>query len=422
MDTLVARQPVFGRNEQLFGYNLLLRTPTTGAATQADGCPEELLVAAVLGIGIDRLVGGAAVPAFLTVDREMLESRIVQLFPTNRIIAQLVGTAAEDERTADDCETLLFGCYQIALAPTDPWKVPDRLLRAADIVKIDVSQFDLVDLAVIAARLRNFQIRPLAVNVRHRSERDACIRLGFELFEGYRFSSPETLVRRDLATETAFTFRVLKLVRDPMSSDVEIEDILGRDVSLTNKLLRMVNSAAVGGREIWSIGHALRVLGRDQVARWLNLILVTDRPRHGVGGELIQLALVRARLGELLATASGIPRAAGSLFLVGLLSPLDQLLETPMETLVAQLELAPDVRLALLHREDFYGAVLALIEAHELGSWEEVDGWAQVVGVSPATVGALYVEALEWAAGQRQQPPQKPPVEARASATRVRAR
>jgi EAL and modified HD-GYP domain-containing signal transduction protein len=241
----------------------------------------------------------------------------------------------------------------------------------------------------------------LAKHVRHRLERDHCTSLGFELFEGYSFAAPETLVRRDLPIEHVLTFRLLKMVRDPRAHDLEIEDVLRRDVALSYKLLRMVNSAAIGGRDIWSIGHALRLLGREQVARWLGLLLVTDTPRGGVRGELMHLALVRARMCELLADASGIPRARGSLFLVGMLSVLDQLLETPMEMLADSMELAPDVRSALLRREDFYGAVLGLVESYEQGWWDQVDSLAGSVGVSPIALAPMYLEALGWATEQQ---------------------
>jgi c-di-GMP phosphodiesterase len=237
----------------------------------------------------------------------------------------------------------------------------------------------------------------LAQHVRHRIERDLCTKLGFELFEGYKFTAPETLVRRDLPVEHVLTFRLLKMVRDPKSTDNELEDVLRRDVALSYKLLRMVNSAAVGGRDIWSIGHALRLLGRDQVARWLGLLLVTDSGKDGVRAELMHLALVRARMCELLADASGVPRARGPLFLVGMLSVLDQLLETPMELLAESMELAPDVRAALLTREDFYGAVLGLVEAYEHGEWDQVDTLSGSVEVSPIRLAPMYLEALGWA-------------------------
>ena len=110
-------------------------------------------------------------------------------------------------------------------------------------------------------------------------------------------------------------FRVLKLVRDPNAGDQEIEELIQRDVGLSVKLLRIVNSASVGGREIWSIGHALRLLGREQVGRWLTVLLVSDGASDGVRAELTQLALLRARMCELLAEEVGLRQARGPLFL-----------------------------------------------------------------------------------------------------------
>ncbi len=97
---------------------------------------------------------------------------------------------------------------------------------------------------------------------------------------------------------------------------------------------------------------------------------------------------------ELLAIASGVPRAGGSLFLVGMLSLLDHLVEAPMEQLVESMELALDVRQALLHRENYYGAVLTLMGAYEAGSWDAVMGWATGIGVAPEALPADYVDSL----------------------------
>src|SRR5262249_50418238 len=222
-------------------------------------------------------------------------------------------------------------------------------------------------------------------------------KFGFELFEGYRFAAPETLTRRDLPIEHMLTFRLLRLVRDTNTKDSEIEELLRCDVALSYKLLRMVNSAAGGGRHIWSVGPAPRVLGRDQVARWLGLLLVTDGSREGVRTELITVSLVRARMCELLANASGVPRARRPLFLVGMLSLLDQMLETPMAVLADSMELAPDIRAALLHRHEFYGPVLRLTEATGQVWWTQVDTRSGVVGVAPDARPPMYRDALAWA-------------------------
>jgi EAL and modified HD-GYP domain-containing signal transduction protein len=405
MQILVARQPVFDRSEQLYGYDLVLRRP--GVGDLPDGrLPEQLVADTFLGIGIDQVASGRR--AFVTVDRDMVVGGAVRLLPAERVVLQLYAGAEVDPELLTACDQLVWSGYRFCISSEQPEQLPDDLLRLAEIVKVDIAATDPGMLPDLAAWLRSFQVRLLAMRVRHRGERDVCSGLGFELFEGYRFTAPETLTRRDLPIEHVNTFRLLKMVRDPKSGDAEIEDVLRRDVALSYKLLRMVNSAAVGGRDIWSIGHALRLLGRDQVARWLGLLLVTDGARDGVRAELMHLALVRARMCELLADSSGVPRARGPLFLVGMLSVLDQLLETPMEMLADSMELASDVRGALLAREDFYGAILGLIEAYEQGWWDQVDELAAAVGVAPAALAPLYLDALAWATEHQRPAEQKP--------------
>jgi len=393
MEILVARQPVFDRAEELFGYDLVLRN--TGAGNASDPLPEQLVADTFLGIGIDQVAAGRR--AIVAVDRDMLLGGAVRLLPAERVVLQLNNSLGADADLLQACDQLVWGGYCFSLAAENPAEIAPDLLRLAEIVKVDIASVDPRVLPELAGWLRGFQVRLLALNVRHRMERDNCTKLGFELFEGYKFSAPETLTRRDLPIEHVMTFRLLKMVRDTKSTDAEIEDVLRRDVALSYKLLRMVNSAAVGGRDIWSIGHALRLLGRDQVARWLGLLLVTDGATDGVRAELMHLALFRARMCELLAEVSGIRAARGPLFLVGMLSVLDQLLEMPMETLVNSMELASDVKAALLKRQEFYGQVLSLVEAYERGAWDQVDAFGGAVGIEPASLAPVYLQALAWA-------------------------
>ncbi len=393
MQILVARQPVFDRDEQLFGYDLVLRRSQTTGSTEP--LPEQLVADAFLGIGIDQLAAGHR--AFIPVDRDMIIGGAVRLLPADRVVLQLEASARPDGELMEACHQLVWSGYRFSVVCEGRGDVPEELLKLAEIVKVDIATADAESLPGLAAWLRSYHVRLLAAHVHHRMERDYCLELGFELFEGYRFTAPETLTRRDLPIEHVLTFRLLKMVRDPRTTDADIEDVLRRDVALSYKLLRMVNSASAGGRDIWSIGHALRLLGREKIARWLGLLLVTDGSKDGVRAELMNVALVRARMCELLADSSGIPRARGPLFLVGMLSVLDQLLEMPMEVLADSMELAPDVRLALLHRQEFYGEVLGLIEAYEQGRWDQVDRLAAAVGVSPVALAPIYFDALAWA-------------------------
>ena len=404
MQILVARQPIFDRRERLYGYDLMLRG--TGADSSADdSAPEQLIADTFLGIGIEQVAAGQR--AFVTVGRDLLVSGAVRLLPSDRVVLQVNGNVENDAELVAACQQLGFEGYSFAITGRSPESFDENLLRVADVAKVDVSLIAAEQLPELSTWLQTYRVRLLALNARHRVERDNCIKLGFELFEGYASAAPETLERRDLPIEHVVTFRVLKMMRDPKAADMEIEGVLKTDVALSYKLLRMVNSAAIGGRNIGSIGHALRMLGRDYVIRWLSLLLVTNGSTAGVRAELIHLALFRARMCELLADATKNPRARGSLFLVGMFSVLDQLLEAPMEMIADSMELAPDIRSALLERADFHGATLSLIEAYERGNWETVDSLAASLGVATADMPAMYLTALEWATEQ-QSPTEQP--------------
>ena len=397
MQILVARQPIFDRKEGLYGYDLILRRPD-GSSIGGDVPAERLIVDTFLGIGIDQVAAGHR--AFVTIDRDMLLGGAVRLLPADRVVLQIDGKLADAEVMAA-CADLVAAGYSFALDSPAPEALSDEALNLAHIVKVDISTTPPELLPDLAKWLQNRKAKLLAVAVRHRAERDACRQLGFEFFEGHNSAAPETLVRRDLPIEHLATFQLLKMVRETKTTDNEIEEVLKHDVALSYKLLRMVNSASVGGRNIWSIGHALRMLGRDPIARWLSMLLVTDtKSVDAARAELIHLALFRARMCELLAEAASVPRAKGPLFLVGMFSVLDQLLETPMEKLVDSMEFAPDVRLALLSRGDFYGATLSLVEAYERGEWDKVDALADSLGIGTITLPPMYLTALSWATEQ----------------------
>jgi EAL and modified HD-GYP domain-containing signal transduction protein len=399
MQILVARQPIFDRKEGLYGYDLILRRPD-GSSIAGDVPAERLVVDTFLGIGIDQVAAGHR--AFVTIDRDMLLSGAVRLLPAERVVLQMMGGTTPDGELLSACGELVASGYSFAIDSPTPESLTDDVLNMAHIVKVDLSTTAPELLPDLAMWLQSRKAKLLAVRVRHRAERDACRDLGFEFFEGHSSAAPETLTRRDLPIEHIATFQLLKMMREPKTTDNEIEEVLKHDVALSYKLLRMVNSASVGGRNIWSIGHALRMLGRDPVARWLSMLLVTDtHSGDGVRSELIHLALFRARMCELLAEAASVPRAKGPLFLVGMFSVLDQLLEVPMEKLVDSMEFAPDVRLALLNRADFYGATLSLVEAYERGEWDKVDSVAGSLGIGTIALPPLYLSALSWATEQR---------------------
>ncbi|MGH7507241.1 MAG: EAL and HDOD domain-containing protein, partial [Longimicrobiales bacterium] len=252
-------------------------------------------------------------------------------------------------------------------------------------------------LAREASAIQRWPVRLLAEKVENRVEHEICLDLGFQLFQGYLFSRPETVSRRDLSVEHLRTLRLMTLVRDLAVSEHAIGEAFRADVALSYKLLRMVNASAVGGKDLTSIDHAVGLLGREALYRWLALLLITPQGRGGVAAEIAHATLTRARFCELLAETGRVSLKPGSLFMMGLLSALDTFYQMPVAEIVDQLRLAPAVSDALLRREGSLGAALALVVAFEEGQWTQLAARCSELNVASGELTNVYLDALAWA-------------------------
>ena len=399
MELFFARQPIFDVAENVVGYEVAHRSTGDAAETPSVfDAPVQVLVDAIMGAGLERV--GEGRPVFVKVSAEVVESDTIRLLSPGTIVFELDAASSYGDGVAAACATLRAAGHKFALSNFFADAPASALLPHMHVVKVDVGAVrDAALLQTAAAATGNGRIL-IAEHANNRAERDRCIALGFRFFQGYRFTRPETVVRRDLDMNHVAIFRTMRDLLDTSVHDRDVEAAFARDVSLSYRLLRIVNSAAMGGTEIWSIGHAIRLLGRVSLYRWLSMCLLASSSGQGVTEELQRAALVRARWCELLAQAAGVPRAAPSLFLVGLFSLLDVITGVPIDELMTQIEPAPDVRDALLERKDWFGATLALVEAWEAADWPEVLNRSYEVGVDTSELPRLYYAALEWASAQ----------------------
>jgi EAL and modified HD-GYP domain-containing signal transduction protein len=166
--------------------------------------------------------------------------------------------------------------------------------------------------------------------------------------------------------------------------------------------LRIVNSASFGGRSVTSIDHAIQLVGRESLSRWVLVMLVASAG-HGdpVASETVVQALVRARFCELVSDALG-GGDASTRFLVGLLSRMDVMLGQPIAQLLDRLPVSADVRDALLEGTGPHAGSLALAVAYEAADWATVEvctAAMHVADVAPTipTYADLYATAVSWA-------------------------
>jgi c-di-GMP phosphodiesterase len=390
MDIVLARRPVFDRQESVVAYELTYSDPVAAGG----GSREHLVVEAVLGLGLEALTGGTT--AYLPLSENLLLQEAVELLEPGSVLILLDG-AALSKGTIEACRRLREKGYRFGLDRYLPTPATEPLLDLFEVIKVDVRLHSREYLTRSVERLRPHRPCLLAEGVESAGMRDLCLALGFELFQGYRFATPEVVSRRDLPVEYAQAFLLLNQLRDPDTPDAVVEETFRRDANLTYKLLRIVNSAAVGGREFRSVGQAIRLLGRQALVRWLSLLLLSSVREGNVKSEAATAALIRARMCELLAPRVQRPRDGGALFLVGLFSLMDVLLDAPLETVVSETGLPREVRDAVLVKEGPLGAVLALVEKYEEGEWETVEARAPEMGLDPYDLAGLYYEALQWA-------------------------
>jgi EAL and modified HD-GYP domain-containing signal transduction protein len=397
MNTLLVRQPIFDDHERIAGYEILCRQTlrVNGNGAEQDCDTDRVVVDAFLGVGLPQLSAGHL--AYMSVSREMLLGNAIQLLDPTCIVVQVRVGDHPDEVFLSACERLARAGYQIALEHFRLSRETEPLLRVADIVKLDVRGRPRETLAEEARQIRRWSVRLLAEKVENRREHEACLELGFELFQGYLFSRPETVSRRDLSVEHLRTLRLMTLVRDESVSDHAIVEAFRADAALSYKLLRIVNASAVGGKDLTSIGHAVGLLGRDALYRWLALLLITPQGRGGVAAEIAHATLTRARFCELLAERGRARLNAGTLFMIGMLSALDTFYQLPVGEIVEQLRLAPDASAALVGQVGPLGSALALVMAFEEGQWTELETLSTAVGVPTAELTNVYLEALSWA-------------------------
>lgn len=402
MSIFVARQPIFDAANNVFGYELLYRRDearTTAEGTDPNTMSARVISNAFLGVGIAELTGG--LPGFVNFTRDQLLDSTYELFSPGEVVVELLETVRCDADTLRACEAMHAAGYRFALDDFVYDPSFDPLLALASIVKVDVLGREESDIRRLLSSLGAFKGSLLAERVESEGVHRSCAGMGFQLFQGYFYARPETVTKEDLEAGQLTILRLLTLLRDGETSDAQIEIALRADAALCYKLLRIVNSAAMGVRHVESIKHALRMVGRTALHRWLAIILAGSFVSHGGASTELGLgALARARMCEIIARRSTKRLAPDPLFMVGILSMMDALMCVPMERVLSLVEVSADVHSALIGRTGPLANALLLVEAYDAGSWDAVKHLALLVGVDATSVPGFYFDALAWARTQ----------------------
>lgn len=394
----IARQPIVDTKQDIVAYELLFRhdaAATTAEVTDDLMAGTRVLVNTLSNMGTQWLLGDKQ--AFINIAVPMLESEYLELLPPKQVVLEILETVEPTPELIERCKQLRGMGFRLALDDFEHSSTNTHFLDVADYIKIDIRALDTekVKEMVKLVKAKGKQIKLVAEKVEKQSEFNACKEMGFDYFQGFYFAHPETLTAKVINPAHAAVLDLLNKVRN--NAEVkEIELSFKRDVALSFKLLRYINSVGFGlSCEIQSIRHAVSILGYQQLYRWLTLLLVTAG-NSSSSPALMKTAVTRGRLTELLGTGLLGKADQDNLFIVGVFSLLDAMLEMPMDSVMEKLTLPENITDALLTRSGIYGPFLELTEACESADSSKIDELAMALSLEPGKVNEAHLSALTW--------------------------
>ena len=396
-DVFVARQPIFDTRKRVYAYELLFRGGLENFCPAGDlnRAAAEVLQATWLTFGLSALVGERK--AFTNFTRDLLIGGYGETLPAQSTVIELLETIDGDPDVVEACHRLKKQGYTLALDDFVYRPALDTLIPLADVVKINFRATNPREQADHVRRLSSDEPRLLAEMVETAEEYEQACALGFHLFQGYFFCEPQVMTGRKLSGSQVTHLKLLQSATRPEIVIDEMEAILKADVSATHRLMTYLGSAAFGFRaEIRSIRHALVLMGKQQIRRWVSLVALGEMNRNKPS-ELLMQAAVRGKFCECLSEAAGMANRGAELFLVGSLSLVDAMLDQPMSEVLDELPLADDVRLALQGDASPLRPVLDFVEGYERGDWTACTAIGHDLGIPESTVLDQYREAVSWA-------------------------
>jgi EAL and modified HD-GYP domain-containing signal transduction protein len=415
-DVFLGRQPILARNQQLFAYELLFRSAGGGnAAKFVDG---NLATATVIVNAFSELsLADALGPyqAFIKVDQGLLFSDLLLALPPKTVVLEILDTVEQTPELIARAEQLRQAGYLLAtrVRPESLDFAGKPLLRIVEFIKLDVSRAGPERISQIARALKPLRKTLIAEKVENNDQMQSCHDLGFDLFQGYYFAHPTVVEGKRMRSSEASLLRLLGLIgRD--ADTAEVEAVFKQEPVLTINLLRLANSSSSGlTTQVASLRHAIVLLGRRQLIRWLQLLLYSGASSSAPAvNPLLQLAATRGRLMELLVDHT--PEAAqygrdfvDQAFMVGILSLMPTVLCIEAEDLFAQLPLAKSVLTALNEHQGVLGDLLTLVEImEEDGSLDKAAAALQnLPGLDASSTGNCLARALGWANNLAKQSP-----------------
>ena len=314
----------------------------------------------------------------------------------DRVVLVLDQEIPAEDRYVDRIQELKEQGYKFAIRklPVNRFEEYREILKLMDYIMLNHKRIDISKAKVYFSKVYP-QIKLVAVNVDSQDEYD---RLkeggGYDLYEGEFFRMPVKKGTEDIAPLKVNYLELLRVVNDIDFDLSDAAEVIERDPALVLSMLEMVNRMTVNAG-IKDVKHAAAMLGQRELKRWINTAatkeLCVDRP-----SEIMRMAMIRARFAENLAPVFHMASQSSELFLMGLFSVLDVIIEKPMAVALDMVRVSKEIRSALLERNGPFAGLYDFMLHYETASWQEVSRLMVVGDIEIDPVYEAYVESLKW--------------------------
>ncbi len=398
MDIFVARQPIFNRKNEVVAYELLFRNGQNNFYNNTNGDEATLKVIANTFYTFDFKDITDNKKAFINFTEELIKKEIATILPKEYVVIEILENIEPNDEIVDACKRLKKRGFILALDDFVFHTKYIKLIEIADIIKIDfrITTGDERKKVFELKKINN-KIKFLAEKVENKEEYDEALKLGYSYFQGYYFSKPIVLSRKNIPTNKDTAIKILKLINRDDFDFNKLEELIIKDLGLSYKIIKLINSSAYCLKnEVRSIKYAIALLGRKEIIKWLYVVLLNDLKENNTD-ELIKVSLQRAKLCELICNMSEYKNNVYSAYMVGLFSVMDAILNCSIEVILKELYIDDEIKEGLIEKDNFLNKILKLAINYEKGQWENVEFYTKEIGVNDNKLAEAYIDAIKWA-------------------------
>lgn len=395
MKRYIARQPIFDKNMEVSGYELLYRGGTgrnEADVLDGDQATRSVLSDAMEVFGLGNLTNNRT--AYINFTEGLLMDDFVLLADPKQVMIEILETVQISDRLIARLQELKERGYRLALDDYTGDSSFDEVLPLVDVIKVDFLLTDKATRAQIAERFRGSRVILLAEKVEDEITFVRARYLGYRLFQGYFFERPTPMVKEAPEISKVSAVRLMRELTKPEADLEACSGIIRTDAAMTYQLLKKVRTLQYyRGNSVQAIQQAVTLLGSDELQHWI-ILLMARGMNHTHSDESVRNAYVRGLFTERLLARSAFRARKSEGFLLGMFSVMERIMNMSMEEILQDIPLSEEVRTALLRTgENIFSQVLRFVEAYESSSEEELPAleWE----ITPEETTRLYMQSIQ---------------------------